>query len=242
MKTKLHIINNGLLILLAACLFISCSNDNSDSTPEPEMEEAKLTTFNYLPVAFALDWHINDEEYQTNQAYAFGGGSTVMWEQGSNNIKLEVQNASDKSLVVSDLETFDNDEEYIALAFGTSAAPELEVLEKDLTPPAAGKVRVRFFHALNGVGSVDIYMGGETADFKIVSDLEYEDDSEYMDIDPDKVSGQVVYTPTGILPNAQTDVLRYSDSESSEADKIYTHILAPKINDFTKAGVFIVNH
>ncbi len=233
---------NWMLLLLAVGLLMSCSNNDSEPKPDPEMEQAKLTAFNYLPVNFAIDWHVNDKEYQTNQAYAYGGGATVMWEQGSNNIKLEVLNTSDKSLVVSDLETFDNDEEYIAIAFGSFAEPELEVLEKDLTPPASGKVRLRFFHALDGVGAVDIYMGGETADFKLVSDLEYEDDSDYMDVDSDKVSGQVVYTPTGVMPNEQTDVLRYSGNESSEADKIYTHILAPKISDFSKAGVFIVNH
>lgn len=233
---------NWMLLLLAGCVMMSCSNDNSSPEPEPEMEQAKLTTFNYLPVNFAVDWHVNDEEYQTNQAYAFGGGSTVMWEQGNNNIKLEVLNTSDKSLVVSDLETFDNTDEYIALAFGTLAEPELEVLEKDLTPPASGKVRLRFFHALDGVGAVDIYMGGETAGFILVSNLEYEDDSDYMDVELSKVSGQVVYTPTGVLPNEQTDILRYSDNQSSEADKIYTHILAPNMNDFSKAGVFIVNH
>ncbi|WP_430815645.1 DUF4397 domain-containing protein [Carboxylicivirga sp. RSCT41] len=234
--------NRWVFLLLIGVFMMSCSTDNSEPAPEPEMEQAKLTTFNYLPVNFSIDWHANGEEYQTNQAYAFGSGSTVMWEKGNNNIKLEVLNAIDKTLVVADLESFDNNEEYIAIAFGSLAEPDLEVLEKDLTPAASGKVRLRFFHALDDVGAVDIYMGGETADFKLVSNLEYEDDSDYMDVDSDKVSGQVVYTPTGVLPNEQTDILRYSDSQSSEPNKIYTHILAPKIDDFSKAGVFIVNH
>ncbi|MBS2213885.1 DUF4397 domain-containing protein [Carboxylicivirga mesophila] len=231
-----------MFLLMMGGMFWACSSDSSDPDPEPVMEQAKLTTFNYLPVAFAIDWHVNDEAYQTGQAYAFGGGSTVKWEQGKNSLKLEVLNTTDKSLVVSELESFDDGEEYIALAFGTAGDPELEVLDKDLTPPAAGKVRVRFFHALDGVGAVDIYLGGETAGFKKVSNLEYDDETDYMDVELSELTGQVVYTPTGVLPNEQTDILRYSDNQSNEADKIYTHVLAPKMNEFSKAGVFILNH
>lgn len=234
--------NKWMLMLVIGVMFWACSSDKSDPEPEPVMEQAKLTTFNYLPVAFAIDWKVNNAAYQTGQAYAFGGGSIIKWERGYNNLKLEVLNTTDKSLVVSDLESFDNDEEYIALAFGTASDPEIEVLEKDLTPPASGKVRVRFFHALDGVGAVDIYLGGETAGFKKVSNLDYKDDSAYMDVEPGELSGQVVYTPAGVPPNESTDILRYSDNQSSEANKIYTHVLASKMNEFSKAGVFILNH
>ncbi len=231
-----------MFMLIMGLAFLSCSSNNSDPKPEPELEEATITTFNYLPVAFSLDWQINGSNIASSQAYAFGNGGKVKWETGNNNLQVEVLNATDKSLVVSYMESFDNDEEYIALAFGTASDPEIEVLEKDLTPPASGKVRVRFFHALDGVSAVDIYLSGETAAFKKVSNLEYKHGTVYMDVEPSELSGQVVYTPTGVLPNEATDVVRYSDNQSSEADKVYTHVLAPKLGDYTKAGVFILNH
>ncbi|MBR8536687.1 DUF4397 domain-containing protein [Carboxylicivirga sediminis] len=232
-----------LIGMLLGLFIVSCGSDStSDPKPEPEMEEAKLTTYNYLPVDFAIDWHVNDEERKANQAYAFGNGITIEWPKDNNSIKLEVLNASDKTSVVADNELFDDGQEYIAMVFGTAAVPELKVLENDLTPPVSGKVRVRFFHALHGVGAVDIYVGGEAASYKKVSNLAYKSASEYMDLVLGEMSGQVVYTPTGVLPNEQTDVLRYSDNQNSEADKIYTHVLAPKIDDFSKAGVFMLNH
>ncbi|MBS2212639.1 DUF4397 domain-containing protein [Carboxylicivirga mesophila] len=232
-----------LTILIIGLFIASCGSDKtSDPKPEPVMEQAELTAFNFLPVAYGLDWHVNNETFKSNQAYGNGSGATVEWEKGSNSLKLEVKNTENKTTVITDNHSFVDQKEYIGVVFGTSGEPELEVLEKDMTPPASGKVRVRFFNALDSAGAIDIYLGGETADYKKVSNLAYKASTAYMDVEVSALSGLVVYTSTGVLPDDQTDILRYSGNQSSAADKIYTHLLAPKLDDFSKAGIFILNH
>jgi len=220
---------------------LSCSTSDEPNVPiEPIMEEASITTYNYLPTDFNLDWNINESNIATNQKYAFGDGGKITWEEGKNNVNIEVLNADTKQTILSDIKALTKDTKYIGFAYGSSAEPNLAIFEKDLTAPQDGMVRLRLFHALESTGAVDIYIGGETVDYKKVTNLSYKAISEYIEVSLQDMSGLVVYTQTGVMPNDETDIIRYSGNNSSEEDKTYTHVLAPDLNDFNNSKVYIL--
>ena len=112
--------------------------------------------------------------------------------------------------------------------------------ENDLTEPATGHVRIRFLHASQDVGPVDIYIGGTTADHKKVTDLKFSDFSNYIEVSHADVSAMIVCTEAGVLPDPATNLLTIEANTSHEADKIYLDALASEtIVATSKVSLFV---
>ena len=88
-----------------------------------------------------------------------------------------------------------------------TARPDLVILPRPETFPAAGFFRLRFLHSLPETGPLDIYMTSNDADLqKVASNLTFRDVSDNFLIPPAS-SGlwRVIVTPTGVPPKFPLD-------------------------------------
>lgn len=210
-------------------LFISlgCSKDSTETNP-PEIvyENATMISHNYINSDINVNWHQNSKLLFENQTYAFGGKTEIEWEENQNIFTIAISNNNDNTEITSEQITVTNGKSYSGFVYGTIGNETLMVSENDITRPQSGNVRVQFMHLYDNLAGVDIYVGGETANDKIVTNLTYGNKSDYYEFTKADIDTRIIVTNTGIAPNNGTNLINIENNDGHTVDKIYIDILA----------------
>lgn len=118
----------------------------------------------------------------------------------------------------------------VAMA-GSDGKPTLNVFNDDLTPPAAGKAKVRVLHASPDAGEVDVYL--KEGNKKVIGGINALKETSYSEIDP--VRGTVEVRPAG-KNNAVLTVLNVKFN----AGDTYTIVVTGKSKGTPKLEATIV--
>ena len=123
-----------------------------------------------LPDLFSLP--IN-RQYHPVQNYAAQFSGAVLLEADSEEISFTVKHSGTNDVLVSQLFQLEKDKYYNVIVRGSSEEPVLLIREIDTTHPASGNVKFQVLHSIAGQGPIDVYMGGSSADKKVISDVAY---------------------------------------------------------------------
>ncbi len=159
-----------ILSILFAFLFLSC---DKDSEPDPEVIRAYCYLYHFVPEIGSVIWEVDDSELPEEQLYAVQFAGAVILETASEEINFTVKHSGTREVLVSQFVQLEQDKYYNVIVRGSSEDPSFLIREIDTTHPASGKVKFQVLHSIAGQGPIDVYMGGNTADKKAVSDVAY---------------------------------------------------------------------
>lgn len=163
-----------------------------------------------------VGWKANGIAKSSGTTYlARFSNDTVRFASGSPLVTFEVTNGG-TTRFLSEARLLVDGQKYAAFAFGVigstdpNLVPNFLLAPLDTLTPAAGKAHVRFAHLMPNVGPVDVWSGAPGSEIKVATALAYGGITAYADIQAATAlvaSINVTVTPTGLAPNAGTNIM-----------------------------------
>ena len=171
---------------------------------------------------------------------------TVRFAGSSPLVTIEANNNGGSTRFLSEARLLVDGQRYRAFAYGIIGAtdpnqvPNLLLAPYDTLTPVAGKAHVRFAHFLPGTGPVDIWTGAPGSEVKVATALPYGEITAYGDITA--ASGvipsiNVTVAPTGVAPNAGTNLISVIGVSNVINPAVYTLTLTYTLSNFGAPGV-----
>ena len=233
-----NILESTLVVLVLFVVVTSCKR--SDPEPPIVYDTAELLTRSYLTSAAGYDWLINGDKLGPTLPYLAGSKHPFQWDTNLSEVLLSINDNDTGNEILNITLPVQKDKSYYSMLVGTVSSITMVYGQNDTTPPATGNVRLRFLHAYQDVGPIDIYVGGTTADHKKATNLDYSKLSTYIEVSVADANSVIVCTNTGIAPNVDTNLLTIGANVAHNAGKIYEHGLASKTIDPTSVFTLVV--
>jgi len=190
-----------LLILLSSCL--------KDPDPIPETIDTYQNYYNYLMEPYDVEWEIDEIIIGTGHEYGFPAEAIITLEQTEQDMLILTRD-SDSGLLIDSLSyTMVENGAYMIAILGSETEPHLLCEPMDTRAPALGKIKFRFLHTSPTMGPVDIYIGGDLSEHKVLSGIDYTSVSEYSESTEESLWESIILTPANILPEDST-ILSYT--------------------------------
>jgi hypothetical protein len=190
-----------MLILLSGCL--------KDPDPIPETIDTYQNYYNYFLEPYAIQWDIDDEILGTGHAYGIPAEAFIILDQAEQELLIQALD-SDSGLLLDSLSyTMLENGAYMTAILGSEEEPHLLCEPIDTRPPATGLIKFRFLHASPDMGPVDIYIGGDLPEHKVLSGVDYTSVTEYDETTETQLWEAIIVTPAGSLP-ADSSILSYT--------------------------------
>lgn len=181
----------GFAALAATALLMGCSDDSNAPTATGQVRVVHAS-----PDAPAVDVLVDNKVVLSGVAYTDASGYLDV-PTGTRNIKVNA--AGTTTTVINADAAVQENTAYTVIATNLLATIEPLVLIDDLTPPAAGNIKVRLVHGAPNVGQVDIYVTAPGADLATATPaltaVPFKGASGYLEVPAG--SYQVRVTPTG---------------------------------------------
>ena len=214
------------LILVIFTLLVSCKEDDPVPAAPLEYDTADLITRNFLTADAAFDWIINENVVAEGVEYSYGNKTEFEWIVDSTTIDFSVNAAGTSNELFSTPLLVEKDKSYFSALLGSASTGGLVLLdENDETLPAAENVRIRFLHAYQTSGPVDLYIGGTDPEHKLVDGMEYATMSAYIEVSEVDLNESIICTEKGVVPDPTTNLFTITNSIVHEKGKIYIDIL-----------------
>jgi len=159
-----------ILSILFSFVFLSCTDEPE---PEPEDIRAYCYLYHFVPELGSVIWEVDDSRLPEEQLYAVQFSGAVLLESESEEVLFTVKHPGTNGILVSQLVQLEKNKYYNVIVRGSSEEPVLLIREIDTTHPASGNVKFQVLHSIAGQGPIDVYMGGSSANNKVVSDVAY---------------------------------------------------------------------
>ncbi|MFN8653514.1 MAG: DUF4397 domain-containing protein [Gemmatimonadales bacterium] len=188
----LHTRLSGLAAVAVLGLLMGCSDDDKTGPNGT----AQVRVVHASPDAPAVDVLVDNSVVLNGVTYKQASDYLDV-PSGTRNFK--VQAAGGGAVVINVDAALTRGNAYTVIATGLLASIEPLVLADDLTPPAAGNVKVRLVHGAPNVANVDIYVTAPGADLATATPtltaVPFQAASDYLEVPAG--SYQVRVTPTG---------------------------------------------
>jgi hypothetical protein len=220
-----------LPLLLTLFILTSCSDDDEGPIvlPPIEYENAFIDLFNYYDEGTVVSWYVDEALLEADQKFAFGAKREFEFDSNDKTIKLKAEDKN-ANVLVEWTPKVEEGKLYYSSVTGPSGETKLIFGECDETAPAADHVRIRFIHSYSGVDAIDVYLGGETDEYKVVSNLEYTFLSQYIEVKHDELDVLLVCTPVGVDPDPDTDLYRTVLNGEHDNNAIHNDVFAKRRN------------
>lgn len=192
--------------------------------PEPEPVSETLNTFqyyyNYLLESYDLQWEINNKLIGTGHTYGEPAEAIVSLDMAEQLVSFQARD-SDSGLLIDTLSrNLVVNGAYMVAILGTEEEPHLLCEQMNTRYPSLGMVKYRFLHAAPELGPVDIYIGGDQPDYKVLSGVDFADVTEYYENTEYDLWESILITPLNTLP-ADSTILSYTANATFRSGWIY---------------------
>lgn len=205
------------IILLQSCL--------GESDPIPETIDTYHYYYNYLLESYALQWEIDEIILGSGHAYGIPAEAIVTLDETEQEVLIRSRNAENEQLIDSLSYTMYEHGAYMIALLGDEEEPNLICEVMDTRVPSTGRVKFRFLHASDTLGPVDIYIGGDQAEYLALAEVDFSDVSEYLEATEEQLWTSVIVTPANSLPGDST-ILEYTANTIFQTGGIYLCILS----------------
>jgi hypothetical protein len=213
---KLIVIFLGLSLLLPACL--------DDPITGPETPEAGLIFYNNLLEADKVLWKVDETVSTVGQAYGVPIPGAVEVDGFAQQTRF-VASTLDGGIGLDSFDLFlDPYRYYMISVMGTEEEPLLVSDTIDTSFPTLGLVKMRFLHASEAMGAVDIYVGGELPEHRKLTGITYGEISVYVEDTQESFWNAVIVTPADMTPGDST-LLSYTVNKNFIPNKSYFGII-----------------
>lgn len=200
---------------------VKTSTETGSSTAPASSDAAKrdkalVRVVHAMPAQPAVDAFAGDSRTFTNVTYKT---VTPYTELADDRQQLTLKPAGQASALAENSENFAGGKHYTVLAVPTSSEdpkPALKVVADNLTPPAAGKAKVRVINASPDVGDIDVYTMNNAE--KLFGGVNFKSEAGYAEISP-------TTTVVELRPKGQKQPLLMLPQFSFEPDKTYTIVV-----------------
>lgn len=190
-----------MLILLSGCL--------KDPDPIPETIDTYQLYYNYLLEPYGIQWEIDDEIIGSGHEYGIPGQAIFSLDSVEQELHIQTRDSESGLWLDSLSHTMYQNGAYMIAILGSEEEPHLLCEPISTRPPASGMTKFRFLHAAPAMGPVDIYIGGDLPENKILSEVDYTNLTEYLEATEFLLWESLIVTPANILP-ADSTILSYA--------------------------------
>jgi hypothetical protein len=201
MKIKIVVSLVIPLLLLQACL------KNPD--PIPETIDTYHFYYNYLLEPYDVQWEIDDEIIGVGHSYGITASAISSLNHVEQEVLIQTRDSQSGLFIDSLSHTMIENGAYLIAMLGTEEEPHLMCEPMDTGRPATGMLKFRFLYTSPVLGLVDIYIGGDMAENKVLSGVEYASVTEYAEATEGDMWEAIIVTPANILPVDST-ILSYT--------------------------------
>jgi len=213
---KMIIVLLGSLILLPACL--------DDPITGPENLTSRLIFYNNLMEADKILWKVEDAESLSGQSYGIPVEGAVEVEGYSHQVIITASTLEGGVALDSLDYSLDPFNYYMVSIMGTEEEPRLLCDSMDTSFPTLGMVKMRFLHASESMGDIDIYIGGELPEHQKLSGVAYGQLSEYVEETQESFWNAIIITPAEFTP-ADSTILSYTVNNNFIRNKTHFGII-----------------
>lgn len=202
----------SMFILLSGCL--------EDPDPRPQTIDTYQYYYNFLTESYGIQWEIDGEIIGSGHPYGIPAQAVIQLDQSEQEVLFLTRNP-DTDLLLDSLSwlLFEHGT-YMLAQLGSEEEPHLLCNPMDTRPPTSGMVKFHFMHAAATLDPVDIYIGGDQPEDKVLSGLDYTSVTEYLEKPEDKLWEAVIVTPANVLPTDST-ILSYQVNTIFQTGRIY---------------------
>ena len=211
----------ALLLFLPGCL--------EDSDPIPQTINTYQTYYNYLMEPYDVQWEIDDMVIGSDHSYGVPAEAIVTLDQPEQVVLIRTSNSDSGDLVDTLSYPLVENGAYMVAILGTEEEPYLLCEPMDTRLPSLGMTKLRFLHTAVTMGPVDIYIGGDLPEYKVVSGANYTSVTEYLEVTDEKLWNAIYVTPANSLP-ADSTILSYTTNTIFRTGWVYLCIIGHSEN------------
>jgi len=211
-----------LLISLQGCL--------KEPEPGPQTRNTYQYYYNYLTEDYGLQWEIDDITISTGHNYGYPTQGQFVIDSTEQEVLVRVKNSDSGGLIDSLSCLLYENGSYMIAQLGNEEEPYLLFEPIDTRYPSVGLVKLRFMHAAATMDPVDIYIGGDLPEDKVLSSVAYTSMTEYLEISEEALWNAVIVTPANTLP-ADSTILSYKVNTVFKTGLVYLCIIAHSENN-----------
>jgi len=201
-----------IFVFLTGCL--------EDPDPLPQTIDTYQYYYNYITEAFDLQWEIDGEVIGSGHTYGIPAEGVIQLDQVEQEVLFQTRNP-DTGLMLDSLSYMLYENGFYMLAqLGSEQEPHLLCKALDSRPPASGRIKYHFMHAAASMDPVDIYIGGDQPEDKVLSGLDYSSVSEYLETTEERLWTAILVTPANTLPDDST-ILSYTVNTLFQIGRTY---------------------
>ncbi len=189
------------LLLLQAC--------QEEPDPIPDTIDTYQSYYNYLLEPYPVQWEIDDEIIGTGHEYGIPAQAIISLDSVEQELHIQTRDSESGLWLDSLSHTMHESGAYMIALLGSEEEPHLMCEPMDTRPPASGMIKLRFLHTGPVLGLVDIYIGGDLAENKVLSGVDYTFVTEYVEATEENLWEAVIVTPANTLP-ADSTILSYT--------------------------------
>src|SRR5262245_61444850 len=233
----------ALTLLLGACTSeadrtepVTTTAGGNPSTAAPaadakKRDKALVRVINAIPSAGALDLNDDQGKAFSNAAYKQVTPYKELHSEAQT-LRLVPMGETNAPPLAQNNEILIAGKHYTVIALQTKDGKNvLRVVNDNLTPPEAGKVKVRVLHTASDVNEVGIYAQGNTK--ALIDGVNFETATSYTVIDPMTITLEV-------RPPGQQKAVIIVPNTRFEAGKIYTILITGKANGAPKLEATLI--
>ena len=213
---KLMLFLLGSLMLLPACL--------DDPITGPDTLQARLVFYSSLMESDKVIWKVDDIASVSEQSYGIPVEGVVEVEGFDHQVHLSASTLEGEVELGGLTYFLDPYRYYMISLVGTEDDAQLLCDSMDTSFPTLGLVKMRFLQASESMGSIDIYVGGELPEHRILSGVGFGQLSEYVEDTQESFWNAIIITPAEVTPEDST-ILSYTVNNTFIPNKTYFGII-----------------
>ena len=210
-----------ILFLLASLLLLpSCL----DPIETDDTLRSRLIYYNNLLETDKVVWTADEAESIAAQSYGVPAEDLIEVEGYGQMVRFDASTLDGEVFLGGFDYSIDPFSYYMISVLGTEQEPFLVYDTIDTSFPTMGMVKMRFLHATEAMGDVDIYVGGALPEHLKIEGVTYKELSPYVEATQEAFWNAVIVTPAQVAP-ADSIILSYEVNNNFVPNRTYFGII-----------------